>query len=553
MNEAVVRDLLAADLSILEDGLELLKIEQYIPRSLGTRSFLDILARDKAGHWVIIEVKKTDAAAREAAHEVFKYVEAIQRHFGARNEEIRAIVASVEWTELLIPFSRLRSETSIAVEGVRLVLDVSGVSLEIHRIEPVPVNQGRYLAPWHELNAYHDEASLTRGIDSYDRFCSTIGVHDYILLILKAADDFNEKASLAFNIVLQQIAKDFGDSSSAEVPVRSRTIDRLEYILYFAPQMLTRDFCLELLAQHPETLEEVQAFTKDMDAEGELCTLHQNIFDLDPRPHRDHFEISYAAKLSRKLLIDEQWTVERVERRGMFARNTLLSDEAIIEELKGSTGSSGQSFKRLINLSNRAHLASASEGLAEALSTNPAWLVQINRALDEASAAWPDASATINVFGPSSGVFTLYFIATDDSGGHLPTYEVAVTNAAGQLVSVYLGLLVPEGTPVTFQEILDKYYGGHVGQLMFLASAQFFEKRDAEIMEDLGLVYRSFRLDEPNGAARLFVLKDDRWRAISVPVPWVPLQPYFDTFPALIDEIVTVIGSRMYAGFHDMS
>ncbi|WP_406586873.1 endonuclease NucS domain-containing protein [Asaia lannensis] len=72
MNEAAIRDLLAADLSVLEEGMELVKIEQYIPKSLGTRNFLDILAKDKAGQWVIIEVKKTNAAARQAAHEVFK-------------------------------------------------------------------------------------------------------------------------------------------------------------------------------------------------------------------------------------------------------------------------------------------------------------------------------------------------------------------------------------------------------------------------------------------------------------------------------------------------
>lgn len=69
MNEAAIRDLLAADLSVLEEGMELVKIEQYIPKSLGTRNFLDILAKDKAGQWVIIEVKKTNAAARQAAHE----------------------------------------------------------------------------------------------------------------------------------------------------------------------------------------------------------------------------------------------------------------------------------------------------------------------------------------------------------------------------------------------------------------------------------------------------------------------------------------------------
>lgn len=553
MNEAAIRDLLAADLSILEDGMALVEIEQYIPKSLGTRSFLDILAKDKAGHWVIIEVKKTDAAARQAAHEVFKYVEAIQRHFGVRKDEIRAIVASVEWTELLVPFSMLRNETSIAVEGVQLVPDISGKSLRIRPIEPVPVDQGRYLAPWHELNAYHDAASLKRGIASYDQCCKAKGIDDYVLLVLKAADDFNEKANFALNQALQQIAEEFGDGTEEELPIQPKQLDRLEYILYFAPQILPRAFCLSVLARDPETLEEVRAYTEDMDTEAELCTLHENLYDLDPRPHRDHFEIGYAAKLSQKLLIDEEWTIERVERRGTFARNTLLSDEAIIEELKGSTGSSNQSFNRSISLSNRAHIASAKEGLTEALSTNPAWLAQIKRVLDEASAAWPDGSASINLFGPSSGVFTLYFIATDGSGGHLPQYEVAVFDAAGQLVSAYFGLLVPEGQPIALQALLDKYYEGRMGQLMFLASAGFFETRDADVMDDLGLAYRTFRVDEPEGAAKYFALKDDRWRPLSLTVPWQPLQPYFDENSSLIDEIVRAIGSRMHAGFHDMS
>lgn len=553
MNEAAIRDLLAADLSVLEEGMELVKIEQYIPKYLGTRSFLDILAKDKTGHWVIIEVKKTDAAARQAAHEVFKYVEAIQQHFGVRNDEIRAIVASVEWTELLIPFSRLRSETSIAVEGVQLVPDLSGKSLEIRPIEPVSVNQGRYLAPWHELNVYHDAASLKRGIASYDRCCKTKGIDDYVLLVLKAPADFNEKASLALSQALQQIAEDFADGDPARLPTRSGQLDRVEYILYFSPQILTREFCLAVLARNPETLEEIQAFTEDMEAEAELCTLHTNVYDLDPRPHRDCFEIGYAAKLSQRLLIDEQWTIERVERRGTFARNSLLSDEAIIEELKGSTGSSGQSFQRSIRLSNRAHIASAKEGLTEALSTNPAWLAQIKRVLDEASAAWPGGSASIKLFGPSSGAFTLYFIATDGSSSHLPQYEIAITDAVGQLVSVYFGLLVPEGTPFTLQEVLDKYYEGRMGQMMFLASAGFFEIRDADVMDDLGLVYRTFRLDEPNGAAKMFALREDRWRPIIPTVPWQPLQPYFDQNAALIEEIVVAIGSRMHAGFHDMS
>ncbi|HEY9213375.1 MAG TPA: endonuclease NucS domain-containing protein [Ancylobacter sp.] len=549
MNEAKIRDLLASDLSVLEDGLELLKIEQFIPSKLGTRNFLDILAKDKAGHWVIIEVKKTDAAAREAAHEVFKYVEAIQRHFGARNDEIRAIVAAVEWKELLIPFSRLRNETSIAVNGVQLVPDAERKSLKAYAIEPVAVNQGRYLAPWHELNMYHDEPNLECGITSYDECCKTKGIEDYVLVILKAAEDFNAKANIGINVAIQQLSTLFGDGASVPIP----QLERFEYVLYFAPQILTREFCLATIARDTELLEEVRAFTEDMGAEAELCTLHENVYDLEPSPYRDHLEIGYAAKFGQTLLVDEGWTVERVLRRGMFARNSLLTDEAIIEELEGSTGSSSRSFKRTVNFANKAHIASAKAGLGEALATNPAWLAQIGRVVDEASAAWPGGTARIAVFAPSSGVFSLYFIATDNTASHLPQYEITVNAADGTAVAVYFGLLVPEGHPASLQQILNKYYDGRMGSLMFLASAGFYERRDADVMDDLGLAYRSFRIDDPNGKAEWSALKDDRWRPFAPTRPWQPLQLYFDTNNQLITSIVEAIGSRMLAGFHDMS
>lgn len=121
MLESPLRDLLATQLSILEPGLTLLELEQYIPSAIGTRSFIDILTRDERGRWVLIELKRSDAAAREAIHEVYKYVEAVKGHLGARDDEIRAIIVSTEWKELLLPFSRFVHDTSISVKGVKIL------------------------------------------------------------------------------------------------------------------------------------------------------------------------------------------------------------------------------------------------------------------------------------------------------------------------------------------------------------------------------------------------------------------------------------------------
>jgi hypothetical protein len=549
MNENSIRDLLAKDLSIIEPGLQLLEIEKFIPSELGTKSFLDILAKDGFDHWVIIEVKKTNAAAREAAHEVFKYVEAVQRHFGARNDEIRAIVVSVEWGEMLVPFSRLRLETTIAIDGVRLELDESIEKLQIFPVDFVPMSNGRYLAPWHELNLYHDRLNLESGIKSYDKSCKAKGIKDYIMVVLKAAEDFHERATLTIEASLKALG--YHNKFDCE----QFEYERFEYILYFSPQILTKQFCLGVIKSDPERFAEVIEVTAKMDEKAELCTLHENVYYVEPIPFRDYFEIGYAAKFGQKLLVDEGWIVERVLRRGKFERNTLLADRAIIEELKGSTGSSGQLFSRSINLANRAHISSAREGISVALSTNPAWLAQLNRVIDEISLAVPNGQANIQISNPSSGVFTLYFLAIEkDKLSCMPRYEVVVENTEGFICQVYFGLLVPSGEPIPFNEILQKYYGGRLGCLMSLArNAGFYEIRDSDILDDLGLTYRSFRVDNPNANPCWFELRDDRWRSFEPNLPLQPLQLYFDKQASLMSEIVSAIGSRMHSGFHDES
>src|SRR5258708_25785655 len=105
--------------------------------------------------------------------------------------------------------------------------------------------------------------------------------------------------------------------------------------------------------------------------------------------------------------------------------------------------------------------------------------------------------------------------------------------------------MAPAGQPATLDDILAKYYDGQTGMLMFVASiAGFYEERDADVMEDLGLVYRSFRLDDPDDEKKWFELRDDRWRPFSPELPFQPLQPYFDANAPLIASIVGAIRPR---------
>jgi hypothetical protein len=68
MDEAGIRDLLASNLSVLEEELDCSKLNSSsrpVRLALAASSTSSPRANWVTGHWVIIEIKKTNAAARE--------------------------------------------------------------------------------------------------------------------------------------------------------------------------------------------------------------------------------------------------------------------------------------------------------------------------------------------------------------------------------------------------------------------------------------------------------------------------------------------------------
>ena len=63
IKESKLRDLLSLRMDLVGSDLTLLEIEEYIPSRMGTRSFIDLLAKDGRDRWVLIELKRSDAAS----------------------------------------------------------------------------------------------------------------------------------------------------------------------------------------------------------------------------------------------------------------------------------------------------------------------------------------------------------------------------------------------------------------------------------------------------------------------------------------------------------
>ncbi len=468
--EAPLRDLLVSKIHTLEDGLVVLGAEEYIPSALGTRSFIDILAKDARGRWVLVELKRSQAASREAIHEIYKYVEAVKGHLGARNDEIRAIIVSTEWKELLVPFSRFVNDTSISVSGVKISVSEPGETIVAESVQPLQMASGRVLSPWHEISLYTSDKRLAEGLASYDASCKAKGINDYIMVELKASEGFYESSVLATVASLRRMQGITGEIAGAEIADVAKKMDRLDHMIYFVPQLQTAGEYLEIIRADLEQYEEAKELSGHMEGDELLCSLQEYALNARPKVDRDYFEIGYPAKFRCKLLEDEGWIIENIHRRGAFARNKVLADETILGEIEGDAGTSGQRLKRIIRLSDRAEFIQLLRDVDEALPNNPVWAGMVRAQLEEARTDYPSGTAEVSIFAPSTGLMTIFFATTQERGIlYVPSYTILIHDEEG-VRRAYIGQLLAADDATqpseTFANILAKYYSNDINSLL---------------------------------------------------------------------------------------
>lgn len=536
MKESALRDLIAQNIHKLKAGLQLLQKEQYIPNKHGTKSFIDLYAKDENGRHVLIELKRSAAASRQAIHEVTKYVEGVKRFFGAKDYEVHVIIASTDWSELLLPFSRFCSDSSFSVEGIKINLLDCDTDFEVESIIPLTITQGRFIAPWHHVYWYKDEIALQRGIDGIEKAYKEKGISDYIIVKLYTPDgSAPEERRYA---ILKAVASLMNVEKTERSDGLSSSIPTYEYIAYTALQMVPKGKCLEIISHDPDVLSEVQELLPDMEEDEALCYLHENIELVQPSPHCDCYEIGYPAKFSKLIETCEQCGIVR---HGIFQLNTLLCDDILYAELEGEDGSTGQKLKRTLDMTNSAHIKNLKEDVEKALRNNPVWTAHILREIDEIKKDFPESQIDISVFNPCTGIFTIYYTMIKEQGlRYLPSYTIAVR--APEEVRIYYGALEAIESEMDFQQILEKYYEGDLFALLATATWGGRDERDSDIIEDLGAQYRSYRIDICEGQiVDSFTFRDDKWRTYPLCSFWRLFQSYIEKHQSLVKEILLKI------------
>ncbi len=190
--EEIVRDYLASNLNFISSDLHLIEKEFKLThiaeaKRKGTecvkvKGYIDILARDENGNYVIIEIKRSDKAARETFNEIFTYIQLLKREHGVKDSEIRVILVSSEWKGLLFPFSEVCHKRTYYLEGLEIILDENNKPVDKKLVEPLDVPLSRNISSAHTCFFSLTDNGIEQAISSIRKRMLELGIRDFLIV-----------------------------------------------------------------------------------------------------------------------------------------------------------------------------------------------------------------------------------------------------------------------------------------------------------------------------------------------------------------------------------
>ena len=455
--ENEIRDHLLERLDLVEPGLTLIGREKLLRNISGARGFLDIFARTSDGKFLIIEVKRSDATAREAIQELYKYVALIKQNLLVKYTEVRLIIASTDWHELNAPFTEFVHTSPYDCTGINLHLGADGLTQTASEVVVAPLERPRRISRRHFIWGFKDEEAAKRGVTMISAHMKACGLQDFVIFLLA-------------------------------VRVNGDTENRY---LYFAQQELSLDeYMMKIKMQAPsgelsEFKEHIDELVDEEDKVSEAAdkvwefgygTLHRQLSSIESiisYPERARIWFS-----SKKLVSSELF------RYGRF-KDDFLTDVQIQAELIGSDGASFHHFEMEAKLLSKTEMQAIRDGANNILHANAVWRSAINDFCDYAT-FHRAISVKLRIFCNEDILRSLAYM-TIGQPQYTDIFEFQIEWP--DKVEKYLGIILWDGTLPEFKPIIDDYFEGD--QFQYFTYAHFGEQRglNADLLENLGLSY----------------------------------------------------------------
>ena len=418
-HEDRIRDLLSTRLDVIEYGLSLIRVNYALPNSEGTRGFIDILARDRHGILVIIELKRSNSTAREALHEVMKYTELMQRERGIENRNIRAIIISTHWDELRVPFSHFKRGWENDIRGYALTLAEDHVTpVKADEVRVLPEMPLRGVTPIHLIVFENETNSLESIWRKSTQALAEVGADDVLGIEFASRRD---GSSFLYFVIGAMVADD---------PRTTRLDDLVE-------------------EESEDTIDVPDGYALEYHALSYLYRVY-NYTEVE-------IETAHPEKFG-SVLEGSRWQIGHVHRAGIFAhQKDLYPDDLIVEKIWDHDGQSQIRYTGSSRPSNQAHYVSFRRNIAYCRGEKEAWHDPFFAWLDEVAVTTPDRDVLAKIFNPCDFMMALVGGWPGRLNDYLPSLEAAV-DAARPEGRMLFGTLTWDGTSVDILSAVHSVY-----------------------------------------------------------------------------------------------
>lgn len=458
MIEDLIRDNLAQKLDILEPSLVLIKKEFHLKNAVGSKGFVDILAKDLYNNFVIIEIKRSRESSRQTIQEVLKYISLIKQNFNAKDSEIRAIIVSTHWEELLVPFSELIEQTSLTIKGIQLHTDALHFPNRAEIIQPLPPKFiNRNIVSVYKFDLFKTEEKRSLAIGLLEQKCSLLGVKDYLFVLLDGTRARNP------NVIFP-------------------------YAAMFAYQELPLQVQLEMLKDSDEMDMMVEDFDTPEDFKSYLNEII--IAELKSYEHNDDGESGSPERLEVILQV-ENWRVGAIKKYGFYEKDPRNDDDSLLRELRGLNGNNETRFFNFCESTHKERLQEIMHQSLLPIVDNHLWKEHILNIYTYLNSMGKTYRLFVNVFSPLSLLDSVIRIFNRQQYEYLPHYIIFADFIEENNLNVFHGGIVWNGNTVDTSRVIDYLNDNRNSLLTKFIDSIILGENQKEILKMLNLTYEN--------------------------------------------------------------
>lgn len=417
--EEQIRDFLADNLDFISKELTLIQKEYYLPANIGSKGYIDILAKDNFSNFVIIEIKRSEQAARQTINELLKYQGLVKQIYKAQESEIKLIIVSTAWNELIVPFSEIFE--SVFISGYKIELNSQNIPQSISLVKPiVRTTLERKISPMQTAELFYTEKKRKEFLKIVKAKLHEIGIEDFVLVKLNS-NGLNKRIVFPF-------------------------------ALYFSFQRQSMSRNYEILPNLDDEINEIEFNDED----HKLRYIDELIYiKLDLYKHHDSMEDADPVKFT-SIINSGQWDIVDIDKNGIFSNDPRISNDQILNEIKGYDGENETKFLDFTDSNNFKKLDKIQNNLKKSLQWNPKLQKHINQIFKSTIAKSKTFKIIIEIFYPRSLFDAIWRYYVTSTPNYMPIYNIVIIFDDYDQIYHYRGELAWNGKSVNAEKVLEK-------------------------------------------------------------------------------------------------